>query len=343
MWGIIAITQNGLLLAKALKSHFPKSVIYTLPKWCDNDTVGIDGELVTFTGQLMALHRTLVFVMATGIVVRCVAKHLVDKTTDAAVVVLDEKGQFAISLLSGHLGGANAVAAQIAEKIHAVPVITTASDVQGVPSVDMIAKAHNLIVESMADAKHITAMAVNGQQIAFSNRTLLPLPTYFANNNAEAKALGLVIVSHQLVITENRPYARLIPRNIIIGIGCKRGVPGKNIIAFINEVFERCNIHPRSIRQLASIDIKADEPGIHETADYFGTRAVFIDKADIEEIEGQFASSPFVKAHVGVSGVCEPAAFIAGGKQGRFISQKQSKEGMTLAIFESAVLKDENS
>jgi cobalt-precorrin 5A hydrolase len=334
MWGIIAITPNGLLLAKTIKGHFPESVIYTLPKWCDNETVVIENELGTFTGELMARHRTLVFVMATGIVVRCMAKHMVDKTTDPAVVVLDEKGQFAISLLSGHLGGANDVAAQIAEKIFAVPVITTASDVQGVPSVDMIAKANHLIIESMANAKNLTAMLVNSQRIAFRNDTLLVLPTFFANDIEQAD--GLVIVSNQLLLTENRPYARLIPQNITIGVGCRRGVSGKNIIKFISEQFAHCNLHPQSIRQLASIDIKADEQGINEAATYFKAKAVFIDKAEIEEIENQFASSPFVKKKVGVSGVCEPAAFIAGGKQGRFICKKQSKEGITVAIFESA-------
>jgi cobalt-precorrin 5A hydrolase len=331
MWGIIAITQTGLSLARQLKSLFPESVIYTLPKWGDDGAELIEGDLKTFAGALFARHRTLVFVMATGIVVRSIARYLVDKTTDPAVVVIDEKGQFVISLLSGHLGGANAVATQIAEKLHAVPVITTASDVQGLPSVDMIAQACHLHIESMDDAKTITAMAVNGHAIVFRNDSLLSLPPYFVSRN---DAEGLVVVSHCMQLNETLPYARLIPQNIIIGVGCRRGVSGSLIIDFITEQLTHYNIHPRSIRQLASIDLKSDEVGIHQAAMHFGVDAVFVPSHQIKEIEMQFTPSAFVKSHVGVSGVCEPAAFIAGGSKGAFICRKQSKQGVTLAIFE---------
>lgn len=332
MWGIIAITHSGLSLARQLKSLFPDSVIYTLPKWGDDDAELIEGDLRTFAGVLFARHRTLVFVMATGIVVRSIARHLVDKTTDPAVVVIDEKGQFVISLLSGHLGGANTVATQIAEKLHAVPVITTASDVQGLPSVDMIAQACHLHIESMDDAKTITAMAVNGRPIVFRNDSLLSLPPYFVSHDVEAE--GLVVVSHCMQLNETLPYARLIPQNITIGVGCRRGVSGSLIIDFIDEQLTHYNIHPRSIRQLASIDLKSDEVGIQQAAMHFGVDAVFVPSHQIQDIETQFTPSAFVKSHVGVSGVCEPAAFIAGGSKGAFICHKQSQQGITLAIFE---------
>jgi cobalt-precorrin 5A hydrolase len=334
MWGIIAITQSGVLLAKKIKEQFPGSVIYTLQKWSDAETEVIGGELGTFSGELFARHRTLVFIMATGIVVRSIARHLTDKTTDPAIVVMDEKGRFVISLLSGHLGGANAVASQIAEKLNATEVITTASDVNGLQSVDMIAKEHHLLIESMDDAKVITAMAVNGQKIAFRNESTLPLPQYFSCTEEQAE--GLVIVSNSQVLNEKIPYARLFHQNITVGVGCKRGILGNNIIAFITEQIKNCNIHPKSIRQLASIDLKQDEAGILEAATYFGVKVEFISAPEIEQIENQFTSSDFVKSNVGVSGVCEPAAFIAGGRVGKFISQKQSKEGITVAIFESA-------
>lgn len=335
MWGIIAITQNGLALAKKLKAQFPNSVIYTLTKWHDEDCTPIEPDLSTFTAQLFDRHKTLVYIMATGIVVRSIARHLVGKTVDPAVVVLDEKGQFAISLLSGHLGGANAVASEIAGAMGATAVITTASDVQGMPSVDMIAQKHQLIIESMHDAKTLTAMTVNGQKVGWKNDSLLNLPCYYPCDEIDAE--GLVVVSNRTDLAEKVPFAQLIPQNIIVGVGCRRGIPGQQIIDFVTEQLKLNSISEMSIRQLASIDIKSDEQGVLDAAAHFGVSAVFVETAEIEKIEQDFSSSAFVKSQVGVSGVCEPAAFIAGGRAGEFISRKKSKEGITVAIFESVV------
>ena len=335
MWGIIAITQNGLALAKKLKAQFPNSVIYTLAKWHDEDCTPIEPDLSTFTAQLFDRHKTLVYIMATGIVVRSIALHLVGKTVDPAVVVLDEKGQFAISLLSGHLGGANAVASEIAGAIGATAVITTASDVQGMPSVDMIAQKHQLIIDSMHDAKILTAMTVNGQKVGWRNDSLLNLPCYYPCDEIDAE--GLVVVSNRTDLAEKVLSAQLIPQNIIVGVGCRRGISGQQIIDFVTEQLQLNSISEMSIRQLASIDIKSDEQGVLDAAAHFGVPAVFVETTEIEKIEQDFSSSAFVKSQVGVSGVCEPAAFIAGGRTGEFISRKKSKEGITVAIFESAV------
>lgn len=335
MWGIIAITQQGLALGKKLKIQFPDSEIYTLAKWHDEDCTPIEPDLSTFTAQLFDRHKTLVYIMATGIVVRSIARHLVDKTVDPAVVVLDEKGQFAISLLSGHLGGANAVASEIAGAIDATAVITTASDVQGMPSVDMIAQKHQLVIESMHDAKTLTAMTVNGQKVGWRNDSLLNLPCYYPCDETDAE--GLVVVSSRTDLAKKVPSAQLIPQNITVGVGCRRGIPGQQIIDFVTGQFQLNSISEMSIRQLASIDIKHDEQGILDAAAHFGVSAVFVEAAEIEKIEQNFSSSAFVKSQVGVSGVCEPAAFIAGGRAGEFISRKKSKEGITVAIFESAV------
>ena len=335
MWGIIAITQNGLALAKKLKAQFPDSVIYTLDKWHDEECTPIEPDLSTFTAQLFDRHKTLVYIMATGTVVRSIALHLVDKTVDPAVVVLDERGQFAISLLSGHLGGANAVASEIAGTMGATAVITTASDVQGMPSVDMIAQKHQLIIDSMHDAKILTAMTVNGQKVGWRNDSLLNLPCYYPCDEIDAE--GLVVVSNRTDLAEKVLSAQLIPQNIIVGVGCRRGISGQQIIDFVTEQLQLNSISEMSIRQLASIDIKSDEQGVLDAAAHFGVPAVFVETTEIEKIEQDFSSSAFVKSQVGVSGVCEPAAFIAGGRTGEFISRKKSKEGITVAIFESAV------
>lgn len=331
MWGVIAITINGLELAKRLRSEFPDVVIYTLPKFVDANTKSIEGELSSFTGELFKRHKTLIFIMATGIVVRCIAQHLGDKTSDPAVVGMDEQGRYAISLLSGHLGGANAAAALISEAIGSEAVVTTASDRQGVLSVDMIAQKHNLKIASMHDAKTLTAMMVNGKKIAWRNESCIDLPSYFECSELECD--GVVVVSNEIVRSDI-PAAQLIPKNIIIGVGCRRGVTGETIIQFISEQLLINNIHPHSIEQLASVDLKEDEVGIKKAAKHFGVTTTFISRSKIEKIESQFTVSNFVKTNIGVSSVCEPSAYLAGGRNGQFISKKQSKDGVTVAIFE---------
>ncbi len=333
-WGVIAITVSGLEVAKRLKTELKEVDIYTLPKFLDTDTKPIEGELSSFTGELFKNHKTLIYIMATGIVVRCIASHLTDKTVDPAVVVMDEQGKYAISLLSGHLGGANAAALYIAKTIGSQAIITTASDGKGVASVDMIAQMHNLKIASMQDAKELTAMAVNDKRIGWRNDTHQDLPHYF--NWSETECDGLVVVSNE-IITHDKPMAQLIPQNITIGVGCRRGVLGSTIIEFVTEQLAINNLHPLSIEQLASVDLKMDEEGIHETAKHFKVPLTFTLRAEIETIETQFDASDFVKSKIGVSSVCEPVAFIAGGRKGRFISKKQSKDGVTVAIFERKI------
>ena len=330
-WGVIAITVSGLEVAKRLKTELKEVDIYTLPKFADAYTKLIEGELSSFSGELFKNYKTLIYIMATGIVVRCIAQHLVDKTADPAVVVMDEQGKYAISLLSGHLGGANAAALYIAKTVGSQAIITTASDCKGVMSVDMIAQMHNLKIASMQDAKELTAMAVNDKRIGWRNDTLLDLPNYFTWSQTECD--GLVVVSNEIVKL-NKPVAQLVPQNITIGIGCRRGVPGSAIIDFVTEQLSINNLHPLSIEQLASVDLKFDEVGIHETAEHFKVPLSFTLRAEIEKIEANFAASDFVKSKIGVSSVCEPVAFIAGGRNGRFISKKHSKDGVTVAIFE---------
>ncbi|MBP6610722.1 MAG: cobalt-precorrin 5A hydrolase [Paludibacter sp.] len=334
MWALITVTANGLDLAKKLRLAFPDTDIYTLEKWKTDDCKLIEPDLKTCVGEIFSQYKALIFIMATGIVVRSIAPYLVHKTTDPAVVTLDDKGQFVISLLSGHLGGANEVTNLVADVLGATAVISTASDVNKVVSVDMLAKSLDLQIESMDDAKKITAMAVNGAEIGWLNATLLSISNPLGLINAE-NAEGLIVVSNKKQITLNKPYAQLIPRNIYLGIGCRRGVEPAKMIQFVTKQLSELDIHPASIAQIASVDIKSDELAILQTAAHFAVDTLFIEREHIKLLDAEFTSSSFVESTIGVSAVCEPCAFIAGQKKGAFLLRKTAFEGMTLAVFES--------
>lgn len=332
MWGIISITRNGTQLAQQLHEQFPQSVVYTLPKWQLAGMEAIDGDLSSFTATLFQRHNVLVFIMATGIVVRSIAPHLKNKTVDPAVVVLDEKGKFVISLISGHLGGANDVAGIIAAKIGAQPVITTSSDINGLLAVDSFAQQNNLLIENMHDAKVVTSLLVNGGIVAQRNESGVTIPLQYSDNEAIAK--GVVIVSNLTSAKANIPFVRLIPRNIVLGVGCRRGVAGSAVISFILNELKKHNIDSRSITCMATIELKKNEEGLNEAAKYFGVELITFSTYEILTIEDKFEISAFVKKQVGVGSVCEPAAYLACKGKGRFVQQKQKYEGITLAIME---------
>ncbi|OHD09673.1 MAG: hypothetical protein A2Y34_15820 [Spirochaetes bacterium GWC1_27_15] len=329
-YGIIALTKGGVNLAKKIKSFFLQSDIFTLPKLNQGDFINIEENFADFVGEIFTKYKTLIFIMATGIVVRSVAKYIRNKTVDPAIVVIDEAGQFVISLLSGHIGGANDVAKDIAQKIGATPVITTASDVQKKISVDMLAKKYNLIISSMDDAKKITSLIVNNEPVFVESEIKLDIPDYLKIDKSLAK--GLICVTNKDQIYEEKPFVKLIPQNIILGIGCKKDVSYEKMIKFVENELKILNIDKKSIKYIATIDIKKEEKAILELAKYLDVQIVFFMKEDIEEIEANFSKSEFVKKNVGVSNVCETTAFLASARKGKFLLNKKASDGITLAI-----------
>lgn len=337
MFAFVVISKGGLLLAKRLLASFPDSALYTSQKLQCADYDVIEGDLSAFTKVLFEKHRTLVFIMASGIVVRCIAPYIKHKAHDPAVVVIDETGRFVISLLSGHLGGANEATQQIAQAINAIPVITTASDVHGLLSVDMIAKQHRLIITSLEEAKFVTAAMIEGKHVAISNQTLCP---YQSQGTADA-AEAIVFIAHHTQHNCAVLHTTLLVPNITIGIGCRRGTSSEHIIGFIRKTLQTLHIDERCVVRLASIDVKSDEAGMLAAAKYFKVPIQFIAANEIRAIEDKFEASDFVRQSVGVGAVCEPSAFIAGGMNGRFLCMKTAENGATISVFESTKIEEE--
>lgn len=333
MIAIISISKQGNDQAIRLSECMGNVICYTLSKWERDDFEPIVGRLKDFCEILFKKHEALIFIMATGIVVRSIAPWLKDKTTDPAVIVMDEKGQHVISLLSGHLGGANELSLKIAKLISATPVITTASDINHLPSVDMLAQSKELIIDRMQDAKIITAMIVNGQRVGLVDdfqvfdHDLLPI--------IEGNICGRIIVSNKKELSSELPFAKLIPKNIFLGIGCKKDTEPQKLMTFILDVMDKENLDVRSIHTISSIDIKSNEKAILQAAKELNCYIMFYNKETLQKVDHLFKGSTFVLSTVGVASVSSTSAYLSGGETGRLIVEKEKKDGMTLSIFES--------
>ncbi len=335
MIAFISISKQGKELADTIAPHFNNSVLYTSEKWIESGTLPIEGKLKEFCQTLFQKYDKLVFIMACGIVVRSIAPWLGNKTSDPAVVVIDDCGMNVISLLSGHIGGANNLCNTIALIIGANPVITTSSDINNLPAVDMMAVANGLVIDSMADAKNITAKIISREKISLSDKygLLSKYNHYFTNEGFTAK----ILVSNNLTVNENLPFAKLIPKNIILGIGCKKDTPPSALAGFISETLKMLNIDARSISAIASISIKENEPAIINAANEYKCPLLFYPVAELQTVEHLFVGSHFVQSTVGVSSVSETAAFLAGNKSGTFLLQKQILNGITISVFEKTI------
>ena len=246
----------------------------------------------------------LVFISSCGIAVRSVAPYLKSKTTDPAVVVIDETGRFVISLLSGHIGGANALAHRIAEAIGAEPVITTATDANGRFSADSWAKTNGFVIGDMGMAKRVSAAVLEEDVPVKSDFPIIgELPAGLKNGCGKT---GVYITYKTDEPFENT--LRLIPKCIVLGIGCRRDTPAENIKKAVDTVLFENGIDPRAVRSAASIDLKKDESGLLEFCRGADIPIVFYTAGELSAVRGDFSSSAFVKSVTGVDNVCERAA-----------------------------------
>ncbi|MDY2722436.1 MAG: precorrin-3B C(17)-methyltransferase [Coriobacteriales bacterium] len=293
------------------------------------DEVGLDSfdDLGVWTGERFADSDALVFIGATGIAVRAIAPHVRDKFSDPAVVSVDEAGQFAVPLLSGHVGGANDLAREVAAAIAARAVVSTATDVNGLFAVDEWARKQGLALVERQIAKEVSACLLDGGTVGFASDIAVEgaLPSGVEEGPHE---LGIKVG----LDTADCPFAHtlhLVPRVVTVGVGCKRGIDAAALEAFVRGALANAHISPAAVARVASIDVKHDEEAVLALARALGCEPEFYSAEQLAAVEGTFASSDFVKAAVGVDNVCERAA-VAGGA--RLIGGKEAHEGMTVAL-----------
>ena len=321
---IWSVTRGAGRLAK-LYGDTLKAQIYTLKKFNIEDTIQMENFTETLEKEFNN-YDGHIFIMATGIVVRKISTLIKSKDVDPAVVVIDEGAHFVISLLSGHLGGANELAEIIGEKLNLLPIITTSSDVTGKIAVDTLSQKLNGELESLEKAKNVTSLVVDGKGVDIK----LPKNVDF---DKKGDVEGVIIVSNR----ENIESVRIYPKNLVLGIGCKRGTSEEHILTGIEMAMKKHNLSMKSIKKIATVDIKADEVGLIDAAKTLGKDLIIISREDIKKVENQFEGSQFVKKQIGVTCVSEPCALLASSGNGKFLEKKYIYDGMTISIYEEKI------
>ncbi|MBR0597341.1 cobalt-precorrin 5A hydrolase [Sinanaerobacter chloroacetimidivorans] len=292
----------------------------------------LKNSLLYWTKTAFQEREALIFVGATGIAVRAIALYLRDKTVDPAVVVVDEKGKYAVSLLSGHLGGANDLTREIAESIGAEPVITTATDLNHKFSVDDWAKKNRLRIGDMNLAKEISAAVLNEEVIGVSSDFDIegePPEQILFRQAGKNITYGLRISIYE----EPAPFPRtlfLIPKTVTVGIGCRKGISREKIEEGFYKVLDKEKISVNAIEKLCSIDLKKEEPAITQLAEKLEVPFWVFSAEELGATPGDYTPSDFVNRITGVDNVCERAAVL--GSQGELIVKKQAINDVTIAI-----------
>lgn len=284
-------------------------------------------KAASFVERLLPAADAFVFIGAVGIAVRTMAPFLKSKAQDPAVVVLDERGKFAISLLSGHLGGANELTQELARQAGAQPVITTATDLNGVFAVDVWAKRHGCRVGDISKIKEVSGALLRGEPVGLSCD--FPVSGSLPEGvREEALPVGIQISLGGR--TDAFPVTLpLIPRIVTLGVGCRKGTNPSAFEGFLLRLLERQGVSLRAVRAVASIDLKAEEPCILEFCRRYGLPFLAYTPEQLREVPGEFTSSDFVARTTGVDNVCERSAVCAGGT---LFVKKYAEQGMTAAL-----------
>ena len=319
--GILAITKGGRELAAKLVALLDNAVFPEKP---------LGGKIADTLAAHWRHYDGFICIMAAGIVVRAVAPLIKDKRRDPCIIVLDEKGRHAISLLSGHLGGGNALAEKVAGLTSGTAVITTASDTLALPALDLWAKEQQLVAPSRKALTQLATLLVNRGHLclyADTPATSLPKDLHQVADPCQAD----FIVSHFTDISKNCPIFH--PRDLVVGIGCNRGTPVGEFEQALHELSNDMQISRSSVRNLASIDKKNDETGLLQFAENNDWRIDFYDRDTINKMLHLEISFAALKA-VGAIGVAEPTALLSSNSN-HLLVRKRKWKNVTMAIAQA--------
>lgn len=365
---IISFTEKGIQLSRkieiALKTAqevrirlYTKCKMFPVINWAGEQiqerrvrVVYVEESITDWAGEQMQAKNALLFIGACGIAVRAIAPYLISKLQDVPVLVMDESGHYIIPILSGHMGGANGLAESIAEKTGAEPVITTATDIRRKFAVDLFAKKNGLAIINKEGIAKVSAKVLAGREVTLSvmperrgqHREKNVVTKERSRIKESSLPAGVRLVPYPpagfadiVVSSENKKFDASIllsPREYVIGLGCKKGKSVDEIDQFVSKKLANLGIATTQLFALASISQKAKEQGIVAWCSRQGIPFWTYTAEELEEMEGAFAESSFVKEQVGVGNVCERAAVRACGQNGKLIARKEAENGITIAV-----------
>jgi cobalt-precorrin 5A hydrolase len=352
---VVAITRIGVETSLRIKATLDNAglnaTIYAPKKYSQNGVCIFEEKLPVFFADTYHRFDALISVMATGITIRAVAPLLESKLTDPAVIGVDAKGKFVISLLSGHYGGANDLARTIAKGIGATPVITTASETTGKLSVDELARILHLTIQNPSSLVAVNAAIVNEERIVLvvMGDAYVPLEFVSCYEIKKTKTLaqtleiinrydaGIIVSPETLEVNESpKPTTVLNVRKIVVGLGARKDTSSDSMIKGVECALASAGLSLSQIASVATVDIKRTSQPIIDAVNRLGLPLEFLSVDVLRSLKHQDLSpdSVMVQEKIGVGGVCERAALIVAGKNSKLLLKKTKLNGVTVAIAE---------
>jgi cobalt-precorrin 5A hydrolase len=340
---VLAITKNGINIGENLKKLFPDCNVFA-PSKLTTDAVGITWYSEPTTEKIVELFKNnnaLICIFSLGAVIRLISPYLKDKKTDPAVIVIDDKTNFVISVLSGHIGGANELTEEIAEKLGALPVITTAADVNKTIAVDLVGREFNWKIDDDSTVTKISAHMVNEESIGLFQETgeknwykKLPKNVIIYENMEDLKksnSKAHLIISDKLIDDEiDKKSVIYRPPSLVIGIGLHWDTSKDTIREGVEFCLEKFKLSSKSIAKLVSIKKPEDVQGLIDLGKEMGIPVEYVNREDLAEISAPNPSET-VKAFEGTASVSEAAAIKV--SEGQLIVEKQKfPPNLTIAI-----------
>ncbi|WP_320041809.1 cobalt-precorrin 5A hydrolase [uncultured Desulfobacter sp.] len=328
------LTPQGMTLANQVKQALPHTDLFASQTLLPGKSYTGFSSLAKALAQVWDHYDGHYFIMATGIVVRTIASLIQDKTKDPAVVCGDETGRFVISLVSGHIGGANELAVKLSSILGATPVITTATDVNQVPAIDVIARDQGLYIENRQSVKNVNMAFIKGESLPVHDPFNLVSP-YLLSTVMDEFALFAAEKSGIWVDYTVRDLPKKVlvlrPKMLVAGIGCRRGVPRHELKDHLYQVFQDRGLSVNSLSKIVSVDLKADEPGLLELAKTLNVPIEFYTREELDQVKTIPTPSSLVNKHIGVKSVCEAAAMLATGRTSLLVKKTASRT-VTIAL-----------
>ena len=329
---IISVSDKGKELASNIKEKLDD----------DSTVIKVDSyhkNVKKYFPILFYEYDAIIAIMASGILIRSIAPLIESKVTDPAVLNIDDNGNFVISMLSGHLGGANKLTKKIAGLIDAKPVITTSTDVNKKLGIDVLAQDLYLSIDNTKEILFFNKAILDGKKLTFTvnpdrnfdylfdylKNITLEMDVFFEySNDVDADEIHVTLEGHEMILKE---------RKIVVGIGCRRGKEYEKILDAFSKSISQLNIHKSRVSMLASAEIKKDEEGILKLSQNLNVSVNFVEIDKLKLFESSdVAKSEFVYSKFGIYGVCEPSALITAGFDSKLIYKKTSYNGVTIAV-----------
>jgi len=343
---VICITRHGIEIARKIKNFLPSVKIYAQSKHKDSrqDITWFDYSASNIVSEAFKSHSALICIFSLGAVIRLISPLVVNKKTDPAVLVIDDKATFVISALSGHLGGANMLTRTIASFLNAQPVITTAADVNETITVDLLGKEFGWTIENFDNVTKVSALVVNEERIGvfqdtgekkwWAHGTLPRNITQVSNFEAllSEDFKGCIIISDRILDCKELIERSVVyrPKSLVVGVGLHKDTSAEEIMKGINQVFNQNRLAIACVRNISCIDRAGTNSGLTEFSTKYNIPVTFYDKELLSKVDVPNPSH-VVKKFEGTPSVSEASAILS--SEGNLIVPKcKFPPNLTIAV-----------